>query len=182
MFLYWVSSNIMNLDMNPVTTSRVDNIEYYLSKLLKTNTRLATTDELLYVHTPPVTKRYGLTRELCTAYFQNENSDSLTGGYNKITRMCQEKNLNAGLWIYTKDQLSEDFDTENIEIYGSVKQSNLKQNTPSKNIDKRVIMGVCVIISLIASGLVYRMYKHEPIFSLLTLITLILVSMVIIYN
>ena len=176
MFIYWVSSNI--LKDNTVSVDVIDNIEYYLSTILNTDTKLATTAQLQSVTSPTVTKKYGLTRELCTAYYQTSDPSSLTGGYNKITRVCQETNPNAGLWLATTEIIRKP--GEDILVHGPVLSARKVSTIPE--LSREYVMGVCIILSLLISMVIFVMFKHEPIFSLLSILSLITLSAIIIYG
>ena len=161
--------------------SSIENIENVLTNQLKTNVKIAKTDELKRLKTPPVIKKYGLTRERCTAYFQDDNVESLTGGYDNIRHICQEVNPNTGIWIKTNKQLTEshiiNYDG-GMDIYGDVQYENEERVKVVDRYDKKTVLGICLIISMLITSIVYQQYEHEPIFSLIALIALITISII----
>jgi len=154
MFIYWISYNIGVY--NPELS--IDNIEDIITNTFKVQSVLATTRDLKYLKTPPVVKRYGFTREGCTAYFRDDNPGSLVGGYDDIRRVCRENNHNTGVWIKTTRQITEKEARKHLElseIFGPIKYEykNKPKNKPKNN----KLLYISIIFVLI---IIYQCYKN----------------------
>jgi hypothetical protein len=171
MFIYWISNNGQ--------LSSIENIEAMITTELNTSATIAETNDLKMVTTPPITKRYGFTREGCTAYFQTDDVKSLTGGYDSVRRMCQEINPSTGIWIKLDRQITESefMKYQDIEIYGPIKYETEEQ-TNVVRYNNKTVLGICLIVSVLITIVVYQQYKHEPIFSLIVLIILSTLSII----